>query len=329
MSDEEERKASDPTTPAEALRRLAARDQRLAALVAANPNAPLDLLPRLAVLHPARVAGNPALSLYMLDPSALLGNLSLASSSALIECAETPSFLIALIATSRDLSIRTLAARCPRCPPEVLSELCADIEDGVREHVARNPSTPPGAIARFQEAGADRYLHFKGKPRPLPEPELRALAALGPWGEVLAAHNPACPGDLLGALAGAAHAWRAVLTNPSTSLELFNETILRWGVHLNPPHLRDPRIMQSTWLKLAAQHGDAHPFASELLVHASLDHEIARKLAAKHLDHEDIARAAIRGRWATRELLEAVARAHPRLAGNAQAALGRTERRSR
>lgn len=72
----------------------------------------------------------------------------------------------------------------------------------IRRVVAQNPSRPEHVIHLLMQAGASNDLAAAGQPtRALSEEDVEHLAGLGPWGEQLAARQPAAGGLTLAKLA--------------------------------------------------------------------------------------------------------------------------------
>lgn len=108
---------------------------------------------------------------------------------------------------------RLAAAGSGVTPPEVLLELAADADGEVRACVARNPRTPPEALARIAAAEDSDYYTLEmvaANPR-TPEEVLERLAGFehhSQWQVRMGvASNPSAPPRLLERLAGDADEW--------------------------------------------------------------------------------------------------------------------------
>lgn len=206
--------ASDPTTLAARLGELArlARVQarpEVTRAIAGNPNAPLPLLQQLSHEHAAEVLHNPSLPLYLLENPLDFFRPTLGI-QALLSCDPVPSwFFEALLAywngDEDSFQMRRIGewlARHPSTPASSLWALCLSINPEARAAAAVRGELPQEKLAPLVQAGSDPSLRNRSRRRPpIPEDQLRQVAAMGYWGAELAASHPKAPPGLLEQLA--------------------------------------------------------------------------------------------------------------------------------
>ena len=196
--------ASDPTTPANALLKLANdEDEEVRCAAAGNPNAPAEALLRLADDEDRYVKW------------AVAGNLN-TPTEALLKLAHdkykdvrlnmmwnpnTPAEALVKLANDKDEEIRGGVAGHPNTPPEVLLKLADDDDKEIRKELAWNPSTPDKVLLRL---AADEDKGVRG----------------------MVVRNPKIPADALRILARRYPA--SVATHPNTP------TDVRWALARNP-----------------------------------------------------------------------------------------------
>lgn len=92
---------------------------------------------------------------------------------------------------------RQLAVRHPDTPPGALARLLCDDDPKLREWAAAHPSTPPDVVALLRRAGAAQDFQGIAPPEPdVTADELERVAALGPYGELVASWHPDAPAEL-------------------------------------------------------------------------------------------------------------------------------------
>lgn len=197
--------AADPTTPAARLRQLAtARSSpALRAAVAANPNAPVELLIELAKDHPAAVLANPSLALALLLDPALLLRAPWPVQEALASTPGLSTTLQEQLLRSSE-TVRRALLHNPDLTPGIVQSLSVDLEAFTRQEAAHHPLLAPDWYALLRRAGADEGL---GGRRPeqateLDEGEWQRLLAAGRWAHELIAAHPGLPPWVMTALAG-------------------------------------------------------------------------------------------------------------------------------
>jgi len=310
--DEALRLAADPVTPAPVLREIATRQRRKARmLVAANPNAPADLLLDLTARYPEQVAKNPALDLLLLFQPDLLRKAPDRVRAALARCHASSLALLAQLADDGKRDIQAAVARNPHSPPDALARLCVSADEAVRSAALDNPASPPDVVALLERAGIRKPPQRWHSVEPIPERELRAVAAMAPWGRVLAAMNQGCPLDLLRALGHEGDAWTLVLGNPASPPDLIDEVAGRWAEHFDFLSLSNPRLTAEALRRVAACKGRFPAFAAALLRHPALDPATACALASQHLRDEVISELALRSPWADEALMAAILKQFP------------------
>lgn len=232
--------ATNPAATAPLLRTLAdGTDATIRAAVAAHPNAPLDLLLRLAGEFPAAFCANPVLPLLLLEQPDLPARMGADTLRRLLCYAGVPQSILRWIvahaapseaeaarlhiglagAAGADWPARARAALWRVAPPgysDLLLELLGlggvpawllemlaalgDVE--VRTAVARSPHTPRALLRPLRRAGASGDLRGYGVPAQPCDPQVLAwLAAGGVYARRVAARNPATPAPVLAQLA--------------------------------------------------------------------------------------------------------------------------------
>lgn len=211
------REATDPTTPAARLLRLAAHpDPRIPRAVARNPGTPRELALGLLETYPADASLNPMLPLWLIEQPDLLRQRPQALAALL--SVEPPSWMIPglqgswgeLSAERFDLALGKWLARRSDTPAWLLARLCASGHRGTRFMASRHPEVPCNVISLLRAVGSDADLRSPVRHRPpVSAVHLREAATLGVWGAQLVASHQGAPDDLLVTLAG--HASLAVL----------------------------------------------------------------------------------------------------------------------
>ena len=231
--------AANPATGASILRNLAAHDEATRAAVAANPNAPLDVLLRLAGEFPAAFCANPVLPLLLLEQPDLPARMDPDALRRLMCYAGVPRPILAWIvahaapaeaeaarlhvglagqagadwpelaraalwkATAPSYSDLLLELLGLGAVPDWLLEMLAAVGDKeVRVAVARGAHTPRDVLRPLRRAGASGDLRGYAAPAPALDPEMLAwLASGGVYARRVAARNPATPAPVLAQLA--------------------------------------------------------------------------------------------------------------------------------
>jgi hypothetical protein len=211
------REATDPTTPAARLSRLAAHhDPRIPRAVARNPGTPRELARGLLETYPADALLNPMLPLWLIEQPDLLRQRP--QTLAALLSVEPPSWLIPglqgswseLSSDRVDLALGKWLARRGDTPAWLLGRLCTSGHRGTRFVASRHPEVPCNVISLLRAAGSDADLRSPVRHRPpVVAARLREAAALGVWGAQLVASHQGTPDDLLVTLAG--HSSLAVL----------------------------------------------------------------------------------------------------------------------
>jgi hypothetical protein len=232
--------AANPAAGANLLRDLAASDDASTrAAIAANPNAPLDTLLRLAGDFPAAFCANPVLPLLLLEQPDLPARIDPNALRRLMSYAGVPRAILAWIAahaapaeaeTARlhvglagaaggDWPALARAALWKASPPSysdlllellgldalpdwLLELLAAAADKEVRAAVARGAHTSRELLRSLRRAGASGDLNGYAAPAPgLDPPMLAWLAGGGVYARRVAARNPATPALVLAQLA--------------------------------------------------------------------------------------------------------------------------------
>ena len=223
-------RASDPTTPPAELRELVRKNHgEIRSRVAANPNAPLDLLLSLLLQHTAQVMQNGTFLLALLERPLLLKELPHGARSALAASPHIDEAMFWMLHESasedRTRQIFQLLAANPASPPSYLEGCLLSTDPRTRSFAAQNPSTPPGRLRLLIDAGADPDLEGLRHPERGVPATLEQIASWGGWGEVFAAMHPNTPDGLLRRLARSETQanLRALATNPSTPEEVLRQ----------------------------------------------------------------------------------------------------------
>jgi len=170
--------ARDPTTSQATLRRLANRPSApTRALVAANPNTPVEVLLGLVKSNPEAVLSNPAFALALLADVALLDRLS---NAALVSLARSPSLppdLARAIHSNGLPKARAALAQNAASPPDLLVLLATDAGHEVQACVLARTDLPPPWADLMRKASAGVH---DGGPR-LEHDETARLLSAGPW----------------------------------------------------------------------------------------------------------------------------------------------------
>ncbi len=150
----------------------------------------------------------------------------------------TPPDIIDQLATDQAVTVRRAVARRTAAPPSPSSfdRLLTDIDATTRSLAATNPHAPADLTSLLIAAGSTPDLTATVAPRidqPPPE-QLAELAQMGFWARVLAARHPNTPTDSLTTLSRD-HDWRvraALAENPSAS-----ESMLEGLIALDVPEV--------------------------------------------------------------------------------------------
>ncbi|NJM00758.1 MAG: hypothetical protein HC924_19235 [Synechococcaceae cyanobacterium SM2_3_2] len=98
--------AADESTPAERLRELAGMDSEVARLVAENPNAPVDLLFKLASRYPKEFLKNKVLDLLFLEDPVWIYKMPKDGRKLLAQCEGTSEMMLEVLAKDPDKGVR-------------------------------------------------------------------------------------------------------------------------------------------------------------------------------------------------------------------------------
>ncbi len=219
MSDDELQRAGEPTTPAAELSLLASSPRAVVrGLVASNPNCPVEELRKLGTELPLRVMANPSIDLFLLLDHGFFKQFLLSTRTAMARSRALTGACAVALMDPDESAIGVALAKNPATPPAALAGLCVSWRGEVRVAAARNPRTPRATLAVLHAAGASpRLSTIQQRPR-LSADKLARAAALGRWGELLAASSPWCPPSLLQRLVGGAEAVRlAIAANGAAS----------------------------------------------------------------------------------------------------------------
>jgi hypothetical protein len=160
MSDEA--LAKDPSTPPVLLEALSKKSERLARLIAKNPNITKDTLFRVGAKHPKEFLQNPMLSILALEDPQFWGTLTSGLMLALLRMPAAPIDKIsgALLTEKDELSLSTKLelhfAAHPKTPVVFLSQLAGSFNPQVRAKAARQPALPK-TLAKI--AGSEQWSH--------------------------------------------------------------------------------------------------------------------------------------------------------------------------
>jgi len=232
--------AANPAASANILRDLAANDDAITrAAVAANPNAPLDTLLRLAGEFPGAFCANPVLPLLLLEQPDLPARIDPNALRRLMSYASVPRSILAWIAAHAapaeaetaqlhvglageagdDWPALARAALWKASPPSysdlllellglgalpdwLLELLAAAADKEVRAAVARGAHTPRDLLRPLRRAGASGDLNGYATPAPGLDPAIVVwLAEGGVYARRVAARNPVTPALVLAQLA--------------------------------------------------------------------------------------------------------------------------------
>jgi copper chaperone CopZ len=118
----------------------------------------------------------------------------------LVRLETTPGWLLALLHhVLRSPRGRAILATSPDLPPAVLTELARDPDDEVRQAVAGNPATPPGALADLAWQWPCRWAVAANVATP--EPLLAHVSSdWDPAVRAAVARNPGAPAEVLACL---------------------------------------------------------------------------------------------------------------------------------
>lgn len=249
-------KAADPMTPATELARMAHRGRHDdCVLVASNPNTPTATLLELSGKYPREVAHNPAFALALLTDPDLTRRLPAAGAAALATLHGLPGYLYEALARDHLTHVGRLLAGNACCPPALLHEFCIGPHRMWRALAAQNPASPRETIEVLRRAGADASLKQADPDARVGERDLRAAAALGGWGQVLAAAHPSAPADLLEQLAETPveAIQMALASNPGTPLHLLERLCKHDNLPLLASVLDNPLLPDATLRAVATR----------------------------------------------------------------------------
>ncbi|MFS8104927.1 hypothetical protein LFM09_48285 [Lentzea alba] len=199
--DETPQRASDPATPEAVLRELARKSNReIRRMIVQNPSIPLDLLVSLAPL--ARTFDVPRVA-----------------SASVAE--------IRMLAASRVMQVRRLAAYRHDLPPDVVTTFLGDPEAEVRAGIAANPALSVDQLEDLSAHGDPRIL-FRVAQNPRCTPELlhRMARSGGKACREIAKHPNASPETLLLCLRDEEAAFAAA-ANPALPVSAMEELLSR------------------------------------------------------------------------------------------------------
>lgn len=116
--------------------------------------------------------------------------------------------VLGILAAVANASVRLAVAGNPSCPEHVLASLAADEDETIRRSARLNPDTPEGVVELLISAGStDDLVSLQPRSPRLPLSEVKELAALGFWGQLLACRMQACPAELV-TLAVSSDSWQ-------------------------------------------------------------------------------------------------------------------------
>lgn len=221
--------AANQRADTELLRELGDRqDPATQAAVAANPNAPLETLLRLAGSYPEQFCANPMLPLFMLEHPGLPASIPVATLQRILWYPQAPAFLLEWIAehgspevadeakwhvnvageiaADSETIMRLAIWKMPiasyndlllelldlgAVPVWMLEALIGNGDKDVRRAVARSSGTPREALKLFWRLGASADLTMYAPPDPTLDGDmLEWLAAGGVYACTLAARHP-------------------------------------------------------------------------------------------------------------------------------------------
>ena len=215
-------RAQDPATPTEELERLAGHaDKKVRTAVAANPNAPPDVLWALAVASPKVVLSNPGFALLSLEDPLWLQRPDPGKVHALMSYREAPAWFVDQVLTG-PLALRcAIAARTRR--PDVLWRLAREShasEKALRDTVFWNTAVPTSLRDHLQ-VEHDRLHVLEASSRRHPyalEAALESGFLQGDWYQGMSDFVSGLPARQLEhmAMSAAEPRRRAVASSPST-----------------------------------------------------------------------------------------------------------------
>ena len=154
--------AKDPATPPALLEQLSRKSQKLARLIAKNPNITTETLFRLGAQFPKEFLQNPMLSMLSLEDPQFWGTLTPGLMLALLRIPTAPIEKVSAALLSRkdalylSTKLELYLASHPKTDVDLLIALAGSFNSEVRQKAARHPRLP-SALAKI--AGAEQWSH--------------------------------------------------------------------------------------------------------------------------------------------------------------------------
>lgn len=268
--------AKDPSTPPKALERLAKYEECRAA-VAANPNAPVDVLLRLALAFPREVAGNIGFMLAMMTEPEKLDELegSTRTLAALCRVAGVPEAVMELGMRSPDVSVQRALLVNPDLPGAYVERLTRSESEEIAAAAPfhRNYGNPPS----FDVASVRLELLHEGRASD------EAIAFIAGGGvreqEVLEELSRHRSEDVRAAVASSPFAWPELLERLSHD----GSGAVKRAVAMHrsaPPKTLGGLALDPNYQQLVAGNLSADAGTLEYLAHTR--NEVVRELVAQH-----------------------------------------------